>query len=442
MTYNECLHYLRHLPAFTPAGVLSGKITYDLNAITALCSRLGDPQKKLKFVHITGTNGKGSTLAFLRSILTTAGLRTGSFTSPELVDYEEQVQIDGEMIPQEAVARHLSAVITAAEEMRQEGRFFPSPFEMTLAMAFLYFLEEGCDIVLLEVGMGGKTDATNVIESPLLALFVRISLDHTQILGDTLTAIAREKAGIIKAGTKVLSLPQPKEAEQVLQETCQKLHVPLEIIEPPAKLLSRSVEGQSFYLPLTDEAVRIPLLGTYQPENASLAAEAASCVLEQLGYHTLCNINDMISEGLAHTTWPCRFELISKDPYVLVDGGHNVQGARVLSESLRAYFPEKKITFIFGVLKDKDYREIIKIMGPLAKEFITVAPDSPRAMDAVELADYLREKGYSARPAASYEEAVSLGLAACDDVLLAFGSLYFVGKLRQIFSLQYHVKEL
>ncbi len=442
MTYNECLHYLRHLPAFTPAGVLSGKITYDLNAITALCSRLGDPQKKLKFVHITGTNGKGSTLAFLRSILTTAGLRTGSFTSPELVDYEEQVQIDGEMIPQEAVARHLSTVITAAEEMRQEGRFFPSPFEMTLAMAFLYFLEEGCDIVLLEVGMGGKTDATNVIESPLLALFVRISLDHTQILGDTLTAIAREKAGIIKAGTKVLSLPQPKEAEQVLQETCQKLHVPLEIIEPPAKLLSRSVEGQSFYLPLTDEAVRIPLLGTYQPENASLAAEAASCVLEQLGYHTLCNINDMISEGLAHTTWPCRFELISKDPYVLVDGGHNVQGARVLSESLRAYFPEKKITFIFGVLKDKDYREIIKIMGPLAKEFITVAPDSPRAMDAVELADYLREKGYSARPAASYEEAVSLGLAACDDVLLAFGSLYFVGKLRQIFSLQYHVKEL
>lgn len=442
MTYNECLHYLRHLPAFTPAGVLSGKITYDLNAITALCSRLGDPQKKLKFVHITGTNGKGSTLAFLRSILTTAGLRTGSFTSPELVDYEEQVQIDGEMIPQEAVARHLSTVITAAEEMRQEGRFFPSPFEMTLAMAFLYFLEEGCDIVLLEVGMGGKTDATNVIESPLLALFVRISLDHTQILGDTLTAIAREKAGIIKAGTKVLSLPQPKEAEQVLQETCQKLHVPLEIIEPPAKLLSRSVEGQSFYLPLTDEAVRIPLLGTYQPENASLAAEAASCVLEQLGYHTLCNINDMISEGLAHTTWPCRFELISKDPYVLVDGGHNVQGARVLSESLRAYFPEKKITFIFGILKDKDYREIIKIMGPLAKEFITVAPDSPRAMDAVELADYLREKGYSARPAASYEEAVSLGLAACDDVLLAFGSLYFVGKLRQIFSLQHHVKEL
>ena len=442
MTYNECLHYLRHLPAFTPAGVLSGKITYDLNAITALCSRLGDPQKKLKFVHITGTNGKGSTLTFLRSILTTAGLRTGSFTSPELVDYEEQVQIDGEMIPQEAVARHLSTVITAAEEMRQEGRFFPSPFEMTLAMAFLYFLEEGCDIVLLEVGMGGKTDATNVIESPLLALFVRISLDHTQILGDTLTAIAREKAGIIKAGTKVLSLPQPKEAEQVLQETCQKLHVPLEIIEPPAKFLSRSVEGQSFYLPLTDEAVRIPLLGTYQPENASLAAEAASCVLEQLGYHTLCNINDMISEGLAHTTWPCRFELISKDPYVLVDGGHNVQGARVLSESLRAYFPEKKITFIFGVLKDKDYREIIKIMGPLAKEFITVAPDSPRAMDAVELADYLREKGYSARPAASYEEAVSLGLAACDDVLLAFGSLYFVGKLRQIFSLQYHVKEL
>lgn len=442
MTYNECLHYLRHLPAFTPAGVLSGKITYDLNAITALCSRLGDPQKKLKFVHITGTNGKGSTLAFLRSILTTAGLKTGSFTSPELVDYEEQVRIDGEMIPQEAVARHLSAVITAAEEMRQEGRFFPSPFEMTLAMAFLYFLEEGCDIVLLEVGMGGKTDATNVIGSPLLALFVRISLDHTQILGDTLTAIAREKAGIIKAGTKVLSLPQPKEAEQVLQETCQKLHVPLEIIEPPAKLLSRSVEGQSFYLPLTDEAVRIPLLGTYQPENASLAAEAASCVLEQLGYHTLCNINDMISEGLAHTTWPCRFELISKDPYVLVDGGHNVQGARVLSESLRAYFPEKKITFIFGVLKDKDYREIIKIMGPLAEEFITVAPDSPRAMDAVELADYLREKGYSARPAASYEEAVSLGLAACDDVLLAFGSLYFVGKLRQIFSLQYHVKEL
>lgn len=442
MTYNECLHYLRHLPAFTPAGVLSGKITYDLNAITALCSRLGDPQKELKFVHITGTNGKGSTLAFLRSILTTAGLKTGSFTSPELVDYEEQVQIDGEMIPQEAVARHLSAVITAAEEMRQEGRFFPSPFEMTLAMAFLYFLEEGCDIVLLEVGMGGKTDATNVIGSPLLALFVRISLDHTQILGDTLTAIAREKAGIIKAGTKVLSLPQPKEAEQVLQETCQKLHVPLEIIEPPAKLLSRSVEGQSFYLPLTDEAVRIPLLGTYQPENASLAAEAASCVLEQLGYHTLCNINDMISEGLAHTTWPCRFELISKDPYVLVDGGHNVQGARVLSESLRAYFPEKKITFIFGVLKDKDYREIIKIMGPLAKEFITVAPDSPRAMDAVELADYLREKGYSARPVASYEEAVSLGLAACDDVLLAFGSLYFVGKLRQIFSLQYHVKEL
>ena len=436
MTYNECLHYLRHLPAFTPAGVLSGKITYDLNAITALCSRLGDPQKKLKFVHITGTNGKGSTLAFLRSILTTAGLKTGSFTSPELVDYEEQVQIDGEMIPQEAVARHLSAVITAAEEIRQEGRFFPSPFEMTLAMAFLYFLEEGCDIVLLEVGMGGKTDATNVIGSPLLTLFVRISLDHTQILGNTLTAIAREKAGIIKAGTKVLSLPQPKEAEQVLQETCQKLHVPLEIIEPPAKLLSRSVEGQSFYLPLTDESVRIPLLGTYQPENASLAAEAASCVLEQLGYHTLCNINDMISEGLAHTTWPCRFELISKDPYVLVDGGHNVQGARVLSESLRAYFPEKKITFIFGVLKDKDYREIIKIMGPLAKEFITVAPDSPRAMDAVELADYLREKGYSARPAASYEEAVSLGLAACDDVLLAFGSLYFVGKLRQIFSLQ------
>ena len=436
MTYNECLHYLRHLPAFTPAGVLSGKITYDLNAITELCARLGDPQKKLRFVHITGTNGKGSTVAFLRSILTTAGLKTGSFTSPELTDFEEQARIDGVMISKDAVARHLSSVIASSEDMRREGRYFPSPFEMTLAMAFLYFAEENCDIVILEVGMGGRTDATNVIDAPLLALFARISLDHTQILGNTIADIAREKAGIIKPGCTVLTLPQEDEAKAELTRVCHDLQVPMETVEPPTRLISRSMEGQSFYLPLLDAPVTIPLLGTYQMENAALAAQAASHVLGKCGYHTLCNINDMIIEGLAQTSWPCRFERIAKDPCFLVDGGHNVQGARVLADSIRAYFPDRKVTFIFGVLKDKEHQKIIEIVGPRADEFFTVAPDSPRALPAEELARELQDLGYRACACDSYETALSLALKKAqkkpDTILVAFGSLYFVGKIRNL----------
>jgi dihydrofolate synthase/folylpolyglutamate synthase len=434
MTYNECMHYLKHLPVFTQAGVLSGKITYDLNAITELCRRLGNPQKKLTFVHITGTNGKGSTSAFLRSILSGAGLKTGSFTSPELIDYEEQTRIDGVMISKESVARHLTRVITVSEEMRKEGRFFPSVFEMTLAMSFLYFLEEQCDIVLLEVGMGGRTDATNVIDAPLLALFVRISKDHTQILGHTIKEITTEKAGIIKSGCRVLSLPQEKEARAVLDETCKALHVPLSYVEVPTRVLSRSIEGQDVYFPLLDAPVHLSLLGTYQPENAALAAEAASYVLEQLKYPTLCNINDMIMQGLADTTWPCRFELVDRNPYTILDGGHNEAGARVLFDSLTTYFPGKKITFIFGVLKDKAYREMVDIVGPLAECFITVTPDSPRAKDAGELAGELQNLGYRAKSASSYEEALSLGREASTGILVGFGSLYFVGKLRTFFS--------
>lgn len=394
-----------------------------LRRIKELMSLLGDPQKKLKFVHIAGTNGKGSCAAMLASILRACGCRTGLYTSPYLYRFNERMQVNGEMIEDEALCRHVAAVKEKAEKMDEH----PTEFELMTAVAMLYFLEEQCDIVVLEVGLGGRFDATNVIENPECSIIMNIGLDHTAILGDTVEAIAAEKAGIIKKNCPCVLYEQRKSVMDVVSARCKELDAPLVTADFSAiESVFDSFEGQAFSY--KGAMYALPLLGAHQLKNAAVVLEAVE-VLRARGWKL--DSGD-VEHGLYAASWPGRFELCAEEPDFVVDGGHNPQCAETVADNLLHYFPDKKRVLLIGVLKDKDYVNLTDILAPCADEFVTVAPDSPRALSAKELAAVLEKYGKPVTACDSIGEAVDTakGLAGEDGMVCAVGSLYLAGSVR------------
>lgn len=398
-----------------------------LESMRELLRRLGDPQNELKFIHISGTNGKGSVLAYLSTILSGAGYRTGRYISPTLFSYRERIQVDGEYIEKESLACHVTAIAAAAEDMQKAGLPSPTVFEIETALAFLYFKEKRCDIVTLEVGCGGLLDATNVITTTLMEVIASISMDHTDLLGDTLAKIAAQKAGIIKPDTMVVSAQQKSEAAQVIEDTCKEQHCTLQMVdESKISNVHYGAEGQTFSYK-TWENVAISLAGSYQIKNAALALEGVEA-LRKLGYALS---DQQVREGLLHTAWRGRFTTLRRDPTVIIDGAHNPAAALELKESLERYFPGKTLYFVMGMFKDKDYAQVIDLTAPLARHIITVeTPGNPRAMPARELAEAVGKVNPSVEWADSVAHGVekALAMAGKEDAVIVFGSLSFLGE--------------
>lgn len=403
----EALAYFASFPTF--AGEAFG-----LDALKDLLHRLHDPQDELKCIHVAGTNGKGSTCEFLHQILTAAGIKTGCFTSPALDSVMDQIRIGAHHIDDHSFAELTAHLQTVIETMPVK----PSQFETLTALAFEYFKQEHCELVILETGLGGTDDATNVIKRSVLDIMTPIDHDHMGLLGNTLTEIAGHKAGIIKPGDKVLTVDQKPEAMTVIQKTCDQQQAKLRAARSPIRKQA-DINGQTFVL--AGQKYSIGLAGLYQINNAALAVQAA----QWLG------ISDAaIRQGLAQTQWPARFEIIAHDPVTILDGGHNVQGAAVLKESLDRYFPDQKIVFVTGMLADKEYEKMLKIVSPLADRFYTVTPENPRALSAEALADWLNNNHQSAQACANVKTALHLARAQGRPVCV-FGSLYAVPAIRR-----------
>ena len=410
MTVQETINYIE---SFTWS-----KTRLGLERTRILLEKVGNPQKKLKFVHVAGTNGKGSTCAMLASVLQCAGYTTGLFTSPHILRFNERIQVNGCAITDEELACAAEDVIAAAESMDDH----PSQFELTTAIGMVYFLQKKCDIVVLEVGMGGDLDSTNVIDSPECSVLCTISLEHTEYLGDTLEKIAAIKAGIIKPHCPVVCYPNCEEVEKVFVQTAEKNASPLyfadfDSIRPLSDTLTEQFFSWREY-----ESLRLPLLGAHQLKNAAVVLETLK-VLQDRGWKISDN---NIRSGLASVHWPVRFEVLRQNPPVIVDGAHNPQCAEALAEALGRYLPGKQSIFLMGVLADKDYGEILDILRPCAGSFVCITPVSSRALDAKDLSAYLRSLGEEAESCESIEEGVERALSAGRPVV-ACGSLYMAG---------------
>ncbi len=395
-----------------------------LARMEALLQALGEPQKNLKFVHVAGTNGKGSTCACIASVLQAAGYRVGLNTSPYLVRFHERIQVDGEMISDADLGELTQLVRSAAEAMEDH----PTEFELITAIAFLYFLRRRCDIVVLEVGLGGALDASNVIDVPEVAVITAMGMDHMAQLGPTLSHIAAAKAGIIKPGGSVVSYGGCPEADQVIRRRCREQGAALREVDFSRLRIHRmDLQGAVFdFAPY--EGLRIPLAGTYQVRNAATAITAAE-VLSTRGWKVT---PEDLKKGLAAVRWPGRFEVLGQSPTLLLDGAHNAHGMAAAVESLRSLFPGEKVTFVLGVLADKDVADMLELLCPLAQEVFTLRPDSPRAMEAGDLSRLIEERGVKAHACGSAREALEQALshAGPQGRVCALGSLYFSGAIR------------
>ena len=419
MDYKEALAYIHGVEFF---GSKPG-----LTRIGELLEKLGNPQKGMRFIHIAGTNGKGSCAAMTASVLKAAGYRTGLYTSPYLYRFNERMQINGKEIPDDVLAEIVTRVKPIAEAMADH----PTEFELMTAIALLWYKQEACDVVVLEVGLGGRFDATNIIDAPEAAVIMNIGLDHTAVLGDTVEQIAFEKAGIIKPGTEAVMFQQSESVTDVVRERCEELGVPLHIADF-SKIKSEfdSLYGQSFSY--KGEVYALPLLGGHQLKNAAVVLELVE-VLRGRGWKLE---QGDVEHGLYAVHWPGRFELVSEEPLFVVDGGHNPQCAQTVRENLLHYFPDKRRILLLGILRDKDYAGLTEILDGAADEYICITPESPRALPASELADFLKRYNKPVFVCGSIRDGVSLALDRSDDesVVCAVGSLYSVGEIRACFE--------
>ena len=389
-----------------------------------LLEMLGNPHKKLKFVHIAGTNGKGSTASMTASILKKAGYKAGLFTSPFIYRFNERIQLDGSQIPDEKVIELTAYVKQFADTMEDQ----PTEFEFVTAMAMEYYAREKADIVVLEVGMGGKIDATNVIGVPEVAVITNIGLDHTEVLGDTVEKIAENKAGIFKEGGHAVVYRGTPGVEEVYENICKERNVSLKKADFDSIVLrSHSLEGQVFDCGSRKD-LTLPLLGHHQLHNAAVVLSIADTLIE-LGY----NITEAnIREGLRDVSWPGRFDIVGHDPLFIIDGGHNPQCIQALVENIKDYLTGRRVIVLTGVLADKDYGEMFRPVMELVEQFVCITPLSPRKLDAAELAIHLRNAGATATACETIPEGVkkAVDLAGKDGVVLSFGSLYTIGDLK------------
>lgn len=411
MTYKEALEYIHSV---TWMGSRPG-----LSRIAELCEKMNNPQDSLRFVHVAGTNGKGSFSCMLSEVLREAGYRVGLFTSPFIKEFNERIRVNGQDIPNEDLADVTEYVRGFADTMED----LPTEFELITAIALEYFRRQNCDIVVLEVGMGGRLDSTNVINTPILSVITEISLDHTGMLGDTVEAIAAEKAGIIKTGVPVMFSGTDTRARAVIANTAQRMGCAITYPAYDTLLVEQSsIEGSTFTYE-GKSGYTISLAGLYQPRNAA----AVICAVEALRREGYAISDEALRTGLACARWSARFELLRRNPVIIYDGGHNPGGVTVSFGSVARYFPNTKCTVLTGIMADKDYAETVEISAPYIARAFTVTPNVPRALNGEAYADTYRAHGVEATSCESIESGVA---AAIDDArregrpLIIFGSLY------------------
>ena len=419
MNYEEARVYLDNVAKY---GSVLG-----LDAMRELLRRLGNPEKGLKIVHIAGTNGKGSVLAFLSTVLTESGYRVGRYISPTLFSYRERIQVDGEYIEKEPLARLVTRIREASEAMDRDGLRTPTAFEIETALGLLYFAEKKCNVVVLETGMGGRDDATNAIAEVMMEIFASISLDHLGVLGNNLTEIAECKADIIRKNSLVISAFQKEEAAEVLKRTAAERNAKLVTVDPgQISDVKYGYEEQSFSYG-AEKNIRIHLAGAYQIENAALAAEAVQG-LRSLGFRIS---DEAFRRGMEKTVWRGRFTCIHKEPLVIMDGAHNEDAAKKLAASIETYFPGRKISYIMGVFKDKEYEKVIRITAPYAAKVTAVeTPGNPRALPKEELKKVWETFGVPVTTADTIAEAVKENITSAEkeEIIVVFGSLSFLGE--------------
>lgn len=420
MTYDEARLYLEEI---AQSGIVLG-----LEEMYELLARLGNPQEQLRFVHIAGTNGKGSTVSFISNILEAAGYRVGRYVSPRVFEYEEFVQVNRQNITKSAIARYMGKIKTAIDGMVADGLKKPSLFEVETALGFMHFLEAECDVVVLECGMGGADDATNVVNNVLCNILTPIGFDHMGFLGNSLEEITAVKAGIIKNAAPVCVGKQQKRSFAVIEDACNKMGAPLITTDDSRlKVYDEMVFAEDGapmirfdYKYIND--IRIRMIGRYQIQNACLAIEAAKA-LDDWGLNVSV---EHIKAGLAQATWSGRFETVAMEPQVIMDGAHNPHGVEQLKQSLEYYFSGKRMIGIMGVLADKAFDEECEMIAPLFEEFYTITPpENPRALTSDKLAETMKQFHNKVTACETIQEAVDAAYADAnkEDVIIIFGSL-------------------
>ncbi len=431
MTEKECLDFMDELKK---SGIVPG-----LGSIKELCRRLGNPQDAFPCIHIAGTNGKGSVLAYLSTVYKTAGYRVGAFSSPAVFNPRETIRVDGKNMTKKAYTEGLEKIKEAVETIKADGLPAPTAFETEVALAFLYFADKKCDIVMLEAGMGGREDATNLITRTLAAVLMPIGMDHMQFLGGTLDKIAYQKAGIIKKGCVAVSAVQQEEAAAEIRKEADKQGCSCIFATVPEKIKyglkkQKFTYRDAFGTLHKDMEITIP--GVCQAENAAVAIEVVEALNRQNAFVVS---EENLRHGLLETSWPGRFEVLREKPYFVIDGAHNEPAAKKLVQSVSAYFSNKRIIYIMGMLKDKEYEKVAEITYPYADQIITVTPpENKRALSAMDLAAAVSAYHPQVTTAGSVEEAVEMAylLAGKEDVILCFGSLSFLGRVRDILGKQ------
>jgi len=427
MTYKEAIEYISGTRKF---GSKPG-----LERIKRLLELLGDPQKELKFVHVAGTNGKGSVCACLYSILMKAGYKTGFFISPAIQRFSERIRVSGAEITEEEIAGFMVLISQKIDIMKAESDDHPTEFEILTAMAMLHYKKHECDIVVLEVGMGGIIDSTNIIDdnTSLVSVITSIGFDHMEYLGETLPEIAGKKAGIIKQNGTTIAYPAAPEVMAVFETTCREKNAKLiKLSENAVDIKAWNIDGTSFDFGNFKD-LEIKLLGKYQVYNAALSVLAC----EELRTKGFEISDEDIREGLTRARWAGRFEIVSRNPLTIIDGAHNAEGAQSLLDGLGHYFAGKKLTFVCGCMADKDVGAIFAPFAGIAKRFITLTPDNVRALPGDELMTQLKNFHDDVVFKHNVGEALDYVLSSSDseEIICAFGSLYFIGGVRDYFGL-------
>ncbi|SDP64883.1 bifunctional folylpolyglutamate synthase/dihydrofolate synthase [Clostridium gasigenes] len=428
MKYEDAMKYITEVGNFGS--------NYGLKRTFRLLELLGNPQNKIKLIHIAGTNGKGSTTAMISKILMGNGYKVGMYTSPFLEEFEERIQINRVNIPKEKLANLMDELKIAVDKVIEEGYNHPTEFEIITCLMFLYFYKENIDFGVIEVGLGGRLDSTNVI-TPIISIITSISYDHTNILGNTLTKISREKSGIIKECVPVVIFPQEEEVLKVIKSKCKELNAPLHIINEIDSELIEILQEEKPYQKVkikgikAEYNIKLPLLGEHQILNLSLAIKA----IELLERNKKVKISkEILEKSLEDVCWNGRLEVMKKSPLVVLDGAHNIQGITTLKQNIEKYFKYKNIYLILGILADKDVEEMIKVITPMAKEVYAVTPNSIRAELAEDLKNEVLKYNENCIAFEKYEYALNkaLEIAKEDDIIVACGSLYMVGGMRTI----------
>ena len=428
MKYEEAMKYITEVGNFGSS--------YGLDRTFRLLELLGNPQNKIKLIHIAGTNGKGSTTAMISKILMGNKYKVGMYTSPFLEEFEERIQINRVNIPKEKLAELMDELKIAVDKVIEEGYNHPTEFEIITCLMFLYFYKEEVDFGVIEVGLGGRLDSTNVI-TPILSIITSVSYDHTNLLGNTLSEIAREKAGIIKENVPVVVFPQDEEVLKVIEKKCNELNAPLHIVDEKNSELIEILQEEKPYQKVRIETlnneynIKLPLLGEHQIVNLAVAINGIE-VLEKNNQVKISK--EMLEETLEGVTWNGRLEVMKKSPLVVIDGAHNIQGIIKLKENIEKYFKYKNIYLILGILADKDVEEMIKVITPIAKEVYAVTPNSIRAELAEDLKKEVLKYNKNCIAFEDYEDALNKALETAyeDDIIVISGSLYMVGGMRTI----------